>query len=315
MFHQRIQELYVNLPPSHQRLANFILDNYRQAAFMSTNQIGNQLDMDAATVVRFAQRLGYRGYPHLRADMREAVERDLHVLSEQTLPEPDAIEDLNQAVLQSLQTHIEALRALCTGLAQQPIEDALNQILDARHIYVMGEGISRRVADLFVNGLCAMGFQACLVASDLGDALVSALNIKAGDLFIGVACTAFCPNVIKMARAVKLQGVPTLGLVGAYAWPFARQADTVLVAPTPTPTLFTHFGVMAALVKALLEALITQRGDLAADRAARIDCVTHALLHGEFDLGENVLHDVISRYAKSNGNGENGSPQGEDSIS
>jgi DNA-binding MurR/RpiR family transcriptional regulator len=315
MFRQRIQKLYASLPPSHQRLANFILDYYRQAAFMSTNQIGDQLGMDAATVVRFAQRLGYQGYPHLREDMRQAVERDLHVSNEQTSPVPDEVEDVNQAVLRSLQNHIEALQVLCTVLAQQPVEDALDQILTARHVYIMGEGISRRVADLFVNGLRALGLQACLVESDLGNALVHALNMKKDDLFVGVVCTAFCPNVIRMVRAVKREGVPTLGLVGAHAWPFTRLADTVLVAPTPQPAIFTHFGVMTALVKALLEALIGQSGDWAASRAARIDRITQALLHDEFDLGENVLHDVISRYAKSNGNGENGSSQGEDSVS
>jgi DNA-binding MurR/RpiR family transcriptional regulator len=240
--------------------------------------------------------------------MRQAVERDLHVLKEQTSPVPDAGEDANHAVIKSLQTHIEALQALCTTLAQQPVEAALNQILDARHIHVVGEGISRRIADLFANGLCTLGLQAFLVGGDFSDALVGALKMKEDDLLIGIVSTPLGPNVTNLVRMLKAEGVPTLGLVGARAWPLARLADTVLVAPTPQPAAFTHFGVMTALVKALLEALMARRKDWLIGHAPRVNRMTQALLNNEFDLGENVLHDAISRYAMSNGNGEKGSP-------
>jgi len=45
------------------RIAQYILESYDKAAFMTANTLGKTVGISESTVVRFAVELGYDGYP------------------------------------------------------------------------------------------------------------------------------------------------------------------------------------------------------------------------------------------------------------
>src|SRR5690242_1719672 len=69
MFREQIRKHYDHLSRSYRRVADFILSDYRTAAFMTAAALADAVDVDTTTVVRFAQRLGYPGYPELIEDI------------------------------------------------------------------------------------------------------------------------------------------------------------------------------------------------------------------------------------------------------
>src|SRR4030065_2632181 len=62
---------------SFAKLADFLLDSYIEASFMTASELAHVLNLDAATVVRFSQHLGYKGYPELLREIRDKVRRNL----------------------------------------------------------------------------------------------------------------------------------------------------------------------------------------------------------------------------------------------
>jgi DNA-binding MurR/RpiR family transcriptional regulator len=77
MFRERIAEHYARLGKNQKRIADFLTQEYREAAFMNGSELSQRLDVDPATVTRFAQRLGYAGYPELRREIQELVKEEL----------------------------------------------------------------------------------------------------------------------------------------------------------------------------------------------------------------------------------------------
>ena len=77
MFRENIRKHYDHLSRSYRRVADFILSDYRTAAFMTAAELASAVDVDTTTVVRFAQRLGYPGYPELITDIQEQVKLEL----------------------------------------------------------------------------------------------------------------------------------------------------------------------------------------------------------------------------------------------
>ena len=77
MFRDRIKDAYEGLTPSFKRLAEFILGNELDVAFMTATELAHALDVDAATVVRFSQALGYSGYRQLSHEIQAVVKQDL----------------------------------------------------------------------------------------------------------------------------------------------------------------------------------------------------------------------------------------------
>ena len=72
-----IEDKYLDLSKSHKRIADFVLENYEKAAFLTAAKLGEETGISVSTVVRFAMALGYEGYPEFQEDLRETIKGKL----------------------------------------------------------------------------------------------------------------------------------------------------------------------------------------------------------------------------------------------
>ena len=97
MYREKIREYYDHLSRSYRKVADYIMSNYYEVAFMTAAQLAYAVGVDTTTVVRFSQRLGYNGYPELLQDVREQVKSEIYaayepqILSRKILPARSAI--------------------------------------------------------------------------------------------------------------------------------------------------------------------------------------------------------------------------------
>jgi DNA-binding MurR/RpiR family transcriptional regulator len=77
VFREKIAQQYDRLGRNQKRIADFLTHDYREAAFMNGSALSERLDVDPATVTRFAQRLGYSGYPELLGEIQELVKQEI----------------------------------------------------------------------------------------------------------------------------------------------------------------------------------------------------------------------------------------------
>jgi len=76
-YEERIRQERPNMSKSFAKLADFLLDSYVEAAFMTASELAHARNVDGATVVRFSQHLGYTGFPKLQREIRQSVKNDL----------------------------------------------------------------------------------------------------------------------------------------------------------------------------------------------------------------------------------------------
>src|SRR5512142_2668892 len=84
---ERIAKAFDRMSASNRKVASFLIEHPTEAAFMTGSQLAYHLDLDPATIVRFAQSLGYPGYPELSADVQGSVRAIFdvaHEVKEQT---------------------------------------------------------------------------------------------------------------------------------------------------------------------------------------------------------------------------------------
>src|SRR4030066_90773 len=77
LYEDRIRRERPTMSKSFAKLADYLLDSYVEAAFMTASELAHALNLDAATVVRFSQHLGYDGFPQLQREIRDKVKDDL----------------------------------------------------------------------------------------------------------------------------------------------------------------------------------------------------------------------------------------------
>ena len=162
MFREQIRKHYDHLSRSYRRVADFILSDYRTAAFMTAAALADAVDVDTTTVVRFAQRLGYPGFPELIEDIQGQVKLELS----QAYATP-ALEEGLHAQVQTLiakdRTHLEKTLAHNT---LQSLENVLDLLRAAPRIVVAGESYATPLAQSFAAMLKDAGLPASYVGGD-----------------------------------------------------------------------------------------------------------------------------------------------------
>ena len=73
----RINQTGRKLSKGQKRIAEFIVNHYDKAAFMTASRLGEKVQVSESTVVRFAIALGYDGYPALQKALQEMIRNRL----------------------------------------------------------------------------------------------------------------------------------------------------------------------------------------------------------------------------------------------
>ncbi|MGC8779420.1 MAG: MurR/RpiR family transcriptional regulator [Anaerolineae bacterium] len=265
MYTDLIREIYPDLSPGYRKIADFLVNRYRDAAFMTASELARTTGVDTAQVVRLAQRLGYPGYPELINEVQERVKQDLR-----NVYEPD-LDDKTPAgvLLRTLTIDRNNLEHMRLHLDTATVERVVELLNAAPRVYLLGEGNFGYLAEAFASRLQMLGMNAHLVPTDPGVQSGILASLGPGDFCVGLGVTATTPHVavfLKMARAA---GAYTLSIVGAMTVPTAAVAEFVLYTPTSTAGLLPSMTSFVALLHGLSQALAIYRGYTMLDWALR----------------------------------------------
>ena len=64
-----MREVYENLPKQQKVIADAILNNHEEIVLLNAKELSKKINVSSATIVRFAQFLGYDGYPDLAREL------------------------------------------------------------------------------------------------------------------------------------------------------------------------------------------------------------------------------------------------------
>ncbi|HEY64616.1 MAG TPA: MurR/RpiR family transcriptional regulator [Caldilineae bacterium] len=250
MYRERIAQVYNLLSPSYRRIADFLLNNYREAAFMTAAELGEAVDVDTTTVVRCAQRLGYNGYPDLIRDVQAQVKAELQSSYEPLEGDTSPEATWQRSLLRDGENLQQAL-----GISQETLTAAVEALQSARHILIMGAGYGRYAAEAFATALRDLGKWVDYIPSDAMSQAFALGHVGEEDLVIGVAVSSYAGEVPTALQLAKDRGAKTMGVFGSYANPIARVADLKLFASSASGGPYASMTAIVAVLTALLQIL------------------------------------------------------------
>jgi DNA-binding MurR/RpiR family transcriptional regulator len=139
------------------RIADFLLENAHLLRDYSSQQLANALGISQSSVVKFSQKLGYKGYPDLKYSIGQAVARGDGADDGVTGREARA-DDLHTALAEDL-WHLKALAEAETRLINPPenIDAIAHAILQAGKVFIIGLGEDGIPARAFATRLSMLG--------------------------------------------------------------------------------------------------------------------------------------------------------------
>jgi DNA-binding MurR/RpiR family transcriptional regulator len=235
---------------SFAKLADFLLDSYVEASFMTASELAHALNLDAATVVRFSQHLGYKGFPQLQREIRQRVKTDLLIRPQQAAV-PDSIAGVISAAMQELFRDLDQTRISLDSASVARLVDKIDQV---RRIVILAEAPAQPAAYNLVYFLEQGGFQTTIARAGVADLAQTVHTATSQDLLLAVDVAGQNPYIARALKEAQAKGVPTAALVGSASLASARYADVVLEAQA-RHSVGIGMVVIIALIYALAEAL------------------------------------------------------------
>ena len=148
-FRQTIRQKYESLSPGQRVLADIFLGEDRDIAFLSGAQLAKKLGTNRSSLVRFAQALGYTGFPDLQRDVQSTIKEELKPSNALT----GSLEEIGtngqrvySALKHAVDIDLEALRSLSDQITEQKFEKAVDIITSSERIFIFGLGAGESLA-------------------------------------------------------------------------------------------------------------------------------------------------------------------------
>lgn len=250
-----VQRRAGTLNPRQRRLARFLLENQAQVSFLTANAVGSAVGTSGATVVRFAQRLGYSGFSELRESLRDVNPpfptflEQLGTLADQPFSSPA---DLVRLVLRYEQ---ENLAGTARALDPMAMQEAARAISEARSVTLIGSGVGRSIVHLLRGHLARLRRTVDAPAETI-DTVIALAHVGRGDVVLGVSFWRFARSTSDWLRVAKARGATTIAIVDSPLYPAGDYVDHLLVVRSRNPGHGPSTVAAAAVANVLVSAVI-----------------------------------------------------------
>ena len=249
-YEERIRQERSNMSKSFARLADFLLDSYVEAAFMTASELAHALNLDAATVVRFSQHLGYDGFPKLQREIRQRVKDNLLIRPKQASVAKStpgiAANAMNDVAIALEQTRI--------SLNTEVLEKLVEKMAESRRIVVLAEGPAQPTAYSLLLTMEQGGFPGFIARSGIDDLARTVNTANTHDLLLAMEIAGQSPYIARAMGEAQAKGIPTAAIVASASLASARYADYVLTAQSH-PSIGVGIVLLEAIVYSLSQVL------------------------------------------------------------
>lgn len=276
----RIARVRPALTPSHRQIADWVLAHPLRAATMPIDELAATVGVSIATANRFARALKFDGYAQFRAALVLGFETTLAPVEKlrSKLERTANAAEVFSGVLADIQHNIEATRQ---ALDPQDCERAVDAILGARRVYVLGLGASSWLAGLLQRGLDPYcdNVQSLATVESSSFAAKTLARAQGDDLVIAIAFPRYLADTVLLARQAREAGVPLLALTDRVSSPIARLAQVNLYVNVDSHYFASSEASALPLIEALCSA-VAHRAKGSVGAATRVAESVLPWLHG-----------------------------------
>ena len=241
------------LSGSRRRLIREILDNHEQTFFLSSREMAKRYNVDAATIVRTVQALGYERFADFAADLRQHFVNHItpYTVLKAATQEKRSV---SQQIQHCLERDLESLSVLRSSLEFDRVVDLAKRIHEARSILVVGVDLAASLAWFLAYGLTPLGFAAEAPVGSTGNLRHKIDLLTAKDLLVAISFGKCLRETVEAVDRARGRGIPTFGITDSDTTPIALHCNDYLVASTSSPSFTGSYVAPIALLNTIIVA-------------------------------------------------------------
>ena len=250
----RMNDRFIKMSKGHKAIAAFISDHYDEAAFMTAAKIGATVGVSESTVVRFATALGYDGYPEFQKALGDWVQSKLNRVQKVGTKYKNNTQA--EVLHQVLTADIEKIQDTITNLDTVAFNDAIEMILNADNVYVVGLRSCEPLADFLHFYLGMIRGNVNLVkTTSVTEMFEQMIRVGEKDCVIGISFPRYSMRTLKCMEFAKDRRAKIVTITDSIHSPMNLYSSCNLLARSDMVSIVDSLVAPLSLINALVVAL------------------------------------------------------------
>ena len=251
-------------------IGRYILENYDKAAFMTAAKLGQTVKISESTVVRFAAELGYDGYPAMQKALQEMIRSKLTSVQRIEVSN-DRLGD-QDVLAKVVQADIEKLRMTLEEMSHEEFSKAVDAIVNARRIYILGVRSSAALSDFLTFYFNLIFDNIRQVKTTLASEMFEQmLRVGPEDVVIGISFPRYSTRTIRAMEFARDQGATVVALTDSELSPLCENSNLRLLAKSDMASFVDSLVAPLAIINALIVAVARKKSREVTETFSRLE--------------------------------------------
>jgi len=255
---QRISSNRADLTPKARLIGDYILNNPRKVIFMTTRELSRAARVSEATVIRFVNQLGYKGYGYFLQELRDIIDTELTLIDRVGLTDMKAPE--SERFRRVVYSEIDNLKQLHESLDLEKVNRAAGLLRDSSAVHVIGSRLSYTFAYYLGWSLTKIRTKVHILRGS-DSTCIDFLTIAPEKSLVVIFATTRYPNeLLRLAKLAKRLGQTLLVITDGALCPLIPFADLSIIAPSRHIPLIGSPTTLSCLINLLVVELAARCG-------------------------------------------------------
>lgn len=268
----KIEAALPGLSKGQRLIARYIVENYDKAAYMTASALGSEVGVSESTVVRFANEMGYDGYPSLQRQIRETVR--VRLTSVQRISSVNDRIPEDEILGYSLASDMENIKSTIETIDCDQFKRAVDLILGARNIYILGMRSSAVLAE-FMNYYFGLLFENVRLIRPAGGSEIfeHLMKVHEDDVVVAISFPRYTTGIVNATEYASKTGAKVVAITDSLSSPIVPHADAVLVAKSEMVSFVDSLVAPMAVINAMIAYIGKKKHSEVAETLTRLEHV------------------------------------------
>lgn len=250
----RISGQYAGMSKNQKAIAEFILEHMDQAVFMTAAKLGEALGISESTVVRFAARIGYAGYPEFQKALEERVRGRLNSIREIDAKYGNSSQ--SELLTSVMTADMEKLHYTMEHLDAAAFEAAVEILMKADNVYIMGLRSNQPLAGFlhFYLNMIRGGVH-LLNTTSISETFEQMIRIGHRDCFVGISFPRYSMRTLKAMEFASDRNARVIAVTDSANSPMNLYSSCHLLARSDMVSIVDSLVAPLSVINALVVAL------------------------------------------------------------
>ncbi len=249
-----IKSMVPSLTGNQRKVAEFFLGNLNVVALLPIKTIALQANVSEASIVRFAQTLGYQGYKELKNELSASLQTQLSP-SQKYQATLDGLENTSEALNRVTKNALSNINATIHDLEPQTLAEIADRIIKARRIYCFGVEISSIFARLLTFLLRLYTYESHHLSLDFLPFQEQIATLSKQDLLVAFSFSPYSRETIETLSLADRLNIPSIVFTDRRTAPATQFANIAVFIQTDNIMFSNSLSAVAVVINAIITEL------------------------------------------------------------